>query len=333
VIDALQLWSEIATASPGQPGVVRRRILPDSSRDIYLAVAQPAQEQMLILRISPPAAPDAALLPSTKAIRIAVLEIDDRHSEIRVSLLSSDMLRVFASFVEDVATFAGRESSDEGAIAAFVARFALWRRLLAGEARGGLSREEAQGLWAEMWILGNVLQPIWAGGAVRAWTGYDRDDKDFRSGHVAVEVKSTRADAPHAVRIHSAGQLDAGDAAVTLLLAVLEVDAHEHGAGETLNDSVARTRRLVGAASAETLDRKLETYGYHDADLDLYAGMRFTLSDVRWFRVETPFPRIVPEMLPDGVGRVTYLVSVDACAPWRIDDGQLGELLSGRASE
>jgi hypothetical protein len=197
---------------------------------------------MLILKVAIAAEPDPDLLPSTKAIRSTVVHVDEMHSEVRVALTSPEMLRVFAAFTEDVAACAGRESTDNAAVAALIARFAHWRRMLAGESHGGLSRDEAQGLWAEMWVLRSVLHPAWDRGAVKSWTGYDRDDKDFRWGRLAIEVKSTRANALPAVNINGERQLDPGSADVTLLLAVLEVDAHEHGAGETLNDAVAATR-------------------------------------------------------------------------------------------
>jgi hypothetical protein len=244
-----------------------------------------------------------------------------------VSLVAPEILRVFATFVEDVAMSAAAENDDAGAIRAFAARFAHWRRLLAGEPRGGLSQAEAQGLWGELWILRQVLHPTLGDEAVDAWTGQDRDAKDFRWRDVSVEVKTTRADAPHLVRINGEHQLE--DDGEVLVLAVLDVDSHQQGGGETLNDAVRDSRALMAGARLQTLDEKLVDYGYFDADRDLYESRRYVLRRTLWHKVDPGFPRLVSGDLPEGVGRVTYLLSIDAAAAWRINDDGLASLLAG----
>jgi hypothetical protein len=192
-----------------------------------------------------------------------------------------------------------------------------------------LSREDAQGLWGELWILRHILHRAWGDAAVEAWTGCDRDEKDFRRSALTIEVKTTRADAPHAVRINGEHQLEDPDEGVTLLLVVLEVESHQQGAGETLNDAVSLSRGLMSGPALIQLDEKLAAYGYFDSDKELYTGMRYGLREKLWHRVEPGFPRLTTADLPEGVGRVTYLLSTDAAAPWRIKDDELSSLMNG----
>ena len=173
-----------------------------------------------------------------------------------------------------------------------------------------------------------MLHPSWGDAAVDAWTGCDRDAKDFRRLSLAVEVKATRSDAPHAVRINGEHQLENPGENVTLLLAVLDVDSHQQGAGETLSAAVAETRRLVSGPALGQLDEKLRAYGHLDSHNDVYESRRYELRRMLWHRIESGFPRLTEADLPDGVGRVTYLLSTDAAAPWRIDDDELAELIN-----
>lgn len=327
MIDALAVWEELSASAPVQPGIVRRRVLPGSQRDLFLAVAHPSLEKMFILGVHSGATGSAQTLPSTRGVSTSLVHVDDSQTEVRVGLAAPEILRVFAAFVEDVAILAGREADDEGAVRAFTTRFAHWRRLLAAEPRGALSREAAQGLWAELWVLRHTLFPAWGDEAVDAWTGADRDEKDFRRASVTIEVKSTRADAPHAVRINGEHQLEDPGHGVALLLAVLDVDSHHQGAGETLNVAVTSARHLLAGPALIALDEKLVAYGYSDSDSDLYSEMRYALRDSLWYRVVTGFPRITSAELPDGVGGVTYLLSTDACTPWRILEVNLGSVL------
>lgn len=327
MIDALAVWDELIASAPGQPGVVKRRLLPTSERDIFLAVAHPSHERLLILSVVPSASGIAGVLPSTRGVRTSVIPIDESKCEIRVALAAPEMLRVFATFVEDVATSAAAETSDDGAVRAFATRFAHWRRLLAGEPRGGLSRDEAQGLWGELWVLEHALHSAWDDAVVDAWTGCDKDAKDFRRGDVTIEVKTTRADAPHAVRINGERQLEDPGGGVALLLAILDVEGHLDGAGTTLNEAVGAVRQLISGPALTGFDEKLAAYGYVDADSDLYESRRYVLRNILWHKVEEGFPRLTSHDLPDGVGRITYLLSMDAAAPWQIADSELDELV------
>jgi Putative PD-(D/E)XK family member, (DUF4420) len=329
VIDALTVWDELVASAPQQTGIVRRRLAPESGRDIFLAVAHPSVERMLILAVSSSSLPSARDLPSTRGVRTTVVPIDDSRTEVRVSLASAEILRVFATFVEDVAASAATEDNDAGALRAFATRFAHWRHLLAGEPRAGLTKDEAQGLWGELWVLRHVLHDAWGGAVVDAWTGSDRDAKDFRLGALTVEVKTTRADAPHAVRINGEHQLEDPGEGVALLLAVLDVEAHQQGIGETLNEAVSATRKLASGTTLAQLDEKLATYGYLDGDRELYEERRYVLRSALWYRVEPGFPRLTGADLPDGVGRVTYLLSTDAASPWRLGEDDLSQLIGG----
>jgi hypothetical protein len=116
---------------------------------------------------------------------------------------------------------------------------------------------------------------------------------------------------------------------VALLLTILDVDSHRQGAGETLNEAVASVRSLLAGPALIRFDEKLAAYGYSDGDADLYTEVKHALRANSWYRVIEGFPRITSDLLPGGVGRVTYLLSVDACTPWRITEADRDNALAG----
>jgi hypothetical protein len=258
------------------------------------------------------------------------MPVDEQFTEIRIALRSAEMLRVFGPFADNVASAIAEEQTDEGAVAALVGRYTHWRRLFAGEPAGGLGRDDALGLWGEIWVLRHVLHPIWGRACVAAWTGYEPDNKDFRRGRLTVETKTTGSDTPLMVRINGARQLDLGDSD-TLLLAVLEVETHREGSGETLVETVQDARAVLDPAAVEQLDLRLDVRGYHDSEAELYASVRYSLRKERWYDVQGEFPRITPSDLRDGVGALRYALSVDACTPWHIDEVQRNSVLRREA--
>jgi len=321
-------WRELAAERPAAPGVVRRRVLPRSDRNIFLGVAHPTKHPMLILRVDKPALSALADVPSTRAVQTQIVDIDDAVSEIRVHLEAPEAIRVFAPFVEDVAACFAAQTDDSSAVDSFVARFGHWRRLLSGATAGGLGTEAAQGLWGELWVLRHLLHPAWSDDVVDAWTGPDRDDNDFRHRKVAIEVKTTRADNPETVRIDSERQLDSPPG-TDLVLIALAVDAHRHGAGESLPAMVDACRALVRPPKGDAFEDRLLAWGYSDADRAHYNDRNYRLRSLDIFEVGTGFPRVVESLLPTGVGSVSYRLALDACRSWQIDpDTQLPPLLN-----
>jgi hypothetical protein len=182
-------------------------------------------------------------------------------------------------------------------------------------------------VWGELFILRTALQPRWGDAVLEAWTAADPDEKDFRQGSIAVEVKATQAGRPQSVRINGEHQLEppAGDG--SLLLVVVETDAHEGGTGETLPEAVESARSLFSGTAALKIDDRLVQRGYRDADEPAYRSTHYAARSVRWHEVAPGFPRLTAADLPFGVGDVNYLVSVDACAHWSVEEVRLTDLL------
>jgi hypothetical protein len=236
------------------------------------------------------------------------------------------MQATFTPFVIDVVDAVAAEDSEEAALDALRDRFAHWRNLLSGGPHG-LSAIKLRGLFGELWTAHHLLAPrLGAAAAIASWTGPDRARRDFLFGGLGIEVKTTTSAPPASVRIQSELQLDVAPLD-TLLLVAIELDASSGVSGMSVVDIVER----ISAASGDTVPlfaQALLAYGYHPVHKAVYADHRFVVRQVRLYRIENGFPRIVPTSLHAGVGRVAYDLSLGACEPWRLDEGSFESLLA-----
>ncbi len=105
---------------------------------------------------------------------------------------------------------------------------------------------------------------------------------------------------------------------------------HQH-AGETLPDIVDS---LIDAAAGtsvedELADRLLEA-GYSAAHRRRYEATGYTVREELYFAVGPKFPRLVEAGLPEGIGRVSYDLVIDVCAPFQVSpERALSHLATG----
>jgi hypothetical protein len=259
--------------------------------------------------------------------------MDDEHVDVRVALVTPEMARVFTPFVEDVLDSVAPTPSDEAGIAALVARFGYWKKLLSGSGSEGLNRSEQQGLFGELWCLRHVLLPELGPVAVATWTGPDRDDRDFQLHDIGIEVKTTIADNPPTVEISSERQLDS-DAYSHMFLLALSLDALPAGNGQTLNSLVDEVHVALDDDAARFVFRdKLIQCGYLDIHRPTYETTHYTLRQFWRFKVQEGFPRITEHSVPEGVGQVRYRLSLAACEHCMIDAAGLAECLRGEGEQ
>lgn len=319
------LWAELENMSVTSPGLARRRVREDSARDLFVGVSLPRGNRVFVLRVQADTKiPD---MTPTKALSVHMESVALDTVEIRVLLEVSEMRGVFTPFVIDVVNAVAETQSDADAVRMLADRFDHWRTLFAGDVNG-LGEVAQRGLLGELWVARSLLSPsIGPDSAVLAWTGPDRDRRDFLIDGLGIEVKTTTSAPPASILVQNELQLD--DSPLDrLVLVAIELDRASGAGGLSLNDLVGWARDCVDAA-AGVLEAKLRTCGYHDVHAARYDDYRFVLRAVHVYEVRGAFPRVVPSDLPAGVGDVEYRVSLGACEPWKIEVDQLAEVLQG----
>lgn len=134
-----------------------------------------------------------------------------------------------------------------------------------------------------------------------------------------MEVKITTGKKPHLLKIASERQLD--QKGLEVLYLHHDALAVRDGAGQTLPELIAKIRSTVSVepAALTRFDDALLTAGYFEIHQQRYGERGYAVRETNDFFVGKKFPRITEEDLVEGVGSVTYLLSVAACRSHAVD--------------
>ena len=315
-----EVWAELRNAvAAGAWARVKRRVDKSTPLDLFLAVAKPSNERMLLMAVHEASLDGLDGLPASKGVEARIVRPgeDGADASLEIVLRDDRAEDIFTALAIDIVDAACLAQNERMAVAAVVDRLERWQRFLEVAGPEGLSGERQRGLYGELCFLRNHLLPLIGVTGVEAWTGPIAASHDFHLGMLAVEVKTSAAKQHQVLRIASERQLDA-TGVETLLLHHLSFDVHL-GSGESLVDAVAATRDAVqDAGGSARLEASLLAAGYIDAHRPLYERAGYTVREENFFEVVEGFPRIVEGDLPSGVGDVRYSVAVSECRHFSI---------------
>lgn len=255
---------------------------------------------------------------TVRGIGIDLRADGNAHQRLVLALENEVDRDLFESLCRTLVAALGAATDSPSAFAVALAHLRRWKAFLSGRAAQLLSPEEVRGLFAELIFLLELLDDGRdAAAAVEAWLGPEKSHQDFIFGNTAVEVKSLSGTERSTVRISSEDQLESLNDDLFLRIYRLSALAEAPGA-RTLNALVqAIEKRLAAAEALEAFDRRLVTHRY--APLPDYDEPEFVVSEVRTYRVEGEFPRLMRSQLPEGVAKVTYDIRLEAIAPYECD--------------
>lgn len=317
-------WAKILSEPVGRAGTVGRRLSPAGAVEIWAGLERPSETPLIFVRAATSLFRSVRELPRAAGIDVRLeREAGGTHSNLLLKLREQRFRTLFGVLSEDVVQHALLSAEHEPAIGAFVGRLRRWQSFIGRHGVEGLTAEEQQGLYAELWVLRHMAVPrAGAESAVNAWTGPTGTAHDFQFQNGAVEVKSTAPTRPYLVRIASPVQLDdAGLPALFLLHVALEKRAT---GGESLPKIVASTRTLFGGNEYATdfFEERLVDAGYLDVHEQLYRGREYRVLEHQFFHVRDDFPRLRVHQIPAGIQDVSYTVDLDGCGKWLLPDGE-----------
>ncbi len=331
-----QLWREMeaeAQAGSSAGAWLTRLAQPQPASPLLVELEVAVNRRALLLPLPKALVPARREWPVCRGLEVFSVALAGQ-AHLGVRLRDAACADVFTALAEDVVPRVAATTSARAAAVALLGRLRRWQKFLAA-GTSGLSAEQQRGLYGELHTLRSHLLPgLGAEVAVAGWRAPQAAHQDFQFVSGAVEVKTTTAKQPQAVRITSERQLDdTGIRALFLQVVVLderEVEPGAAGGGECLPGLVADLRsRLAGEPGAlELFDDQLLEAGYLDADAPRYSGRRFTLRRELTFRVQRSFPRLVERSLPAGVGDVNYALSLAAGAPWEVPAAAMSAVLA-----
>lgn len=275
---------------------------------------------LFIAQIARDAAPDMKVLPELVGIRIAVAKAADCA---RLVFLLNDAVNweLFKALCVDLIRASETAKSDAEAVAVIVCRLVRWHEFLKRERVHLLSPEAVKGLIGELLFLESKIAPHFGWDlAVSFWKGPADAPQDFAVHDTAVEVKCQSGISKPYIQISSLEQMDAQLPNFYLAVHTLATAEPDNVDGFTLNVLVKRIRISLNTASdatRELFEALLFQAGY--ITLDAYDETRFRCVATRIFRVSDSFPRLTPATVPEGVPKVSYQISLEACAPFETE--------------
>ena len=312
-------WLALEAEAAGDHSSWRLRLArPIDGHSLFVAVQ--GGRRLLLVRGPRHAIPPRASWPDCAGLELLAVELEG-HANFGVALRETRFADVFAALAEDLVRRIEAAPPAE-AVSLLAGQLARWRRFLAAGTEG-LGDVAQRGLWGELHTLHTLLLPALGGAAVAGWKGPQASHQDFRFPGLWLEVKTTMAKQPQMVRISSERQLDDFHAAV-LFLHVIALDTVE-GGPVTLPELVGRVRGAFALwpKALEEFEEALLAAGYMDLHASRYEALGYAVRHEITFRVGPDFPRIVESDLPQGVGEVTYGLSLAACERFSISQAAL----------
>jgi len=306
------LWEVLERGAPaGHVGTASRRVAPSSGHDLFIGVRYPARRRQIFLEVPLSDWPSDAQLPEFKSLEASV-EVGATAVRAIVELLDPALNDVFTALANDVVQQVSRAQTRSVGVLALIERLGRWRRLLEPESGGGMTREEQRGLFGELLVLRRAIHlGATPESVVESWVGPLEANQDFQFPKVALEVKTTAAKQPQALKISNERQLDT-TGVEKLLLVHVSVDERQHGSGTSLPEMISEARVEVGTQMLARFDGLLTAYGWLPGSELRYQQPLYSVRSVDAFHVREGFPRITEADIPTGGGSVEYLVQLGA---------------------
>ncbi|MFE3026193.1 PD-(D/E)XK motif protein [Nocardia tengchongensis] len=200
-----------------------------------------------------------------------------------------------------------------------------WRALFQTAGRR-LGPEQLAGLFGELLLLRRMLELN--SSAQGLWKGPTCYRHDFSSAKRALEVKASTASEGRRIRVHGLDQLDA-PLGGELCLVWFRLERNDSG-GTTVQGIVDQVLEL--ADDTVGLLAQLHEAGYRASDIAHYSEVGFAVSEERWYRVDSEFPRLTAGMLAEAgvtvnVRDVEYSVELTSEPPDALSDEQATKYL------
>ena len=267
-------------------------------------------------------APSATALPRLAGIELVVLSIGETGCRLVLTLLDSEQFDIFRALCFDLmrATRDLAENESSAGFAVTLNRLRRWQRLLEKARNDLLSQSQIIGLVGELLVLRDLFLPrLGPFDAIQSWRGPFGDEQDFLLAGRIVEVKTQLSTSDKYLLVSSEEQLDTASGSILLCHQTLDVPASDEDDAVSLNGLVSAVMEsIVGNdhAAADLLQSALLEAGYRRREE--YAQPYWLLNGRSFYEVRENFPRIVPNMIADGINKVRYRINTQACGEFEI---------------
>jgi len=329
-----EIWHRISEGEcqSSSPGLLVRRIDPESKDDFFAGLRTSSRTRFLLLRMPVEPRLSRNALIQSRGFRTTLIRFDgDPPGSASLMIEASDpsFNDLFCTLSNEVIGNVAKRSAEQPSLLAFLACLQQWKRFFDTAGADGLGDDALLGLLGELVFLKDFVCPHSRNtlAAVSAWVGPNPLSKDFQFSSCSIELKCSAMREHTKVHISGERQLD-GRGFPALFLFVLLVERIGVG-GTTVPVVIDAVRAQLGDGVAKTFfEEKLIASGYHDAQRSRYDEKVFLIKSHRVYQVTDEFPKLISP-LPNGVGDLSYSIALSACNQFAIEDNDLISLISG----
>lgn len=262
--------------------------------------------------------PEKRHLPTLVGIRTVVATEGERG---KLVLLLNEKVNweLFHSLCSDLVRSTNAVPNESSGGAIILRRLQRWQEFLRRDRRGILSIEQIKGLIGELLFLKDRVATVYGWEqAITSWKGPEEAPQDFAIHDTAVEVKCQAGASRPTVRINSVEQLNPQLPRGLLIVYTLATAETSDTETFTLNGIVTSIRKTLMATQSDTARERFEDLLYLAGYImsDRYDEDVFRVTDMQCYRLIEDFPRLKPAAIPEGVTKVSYHLSLDACSPF-----------------
>ena len=314
-------WSSIQPPSVPDGISGRRATGLPANRAVYVAIDS-RQRRHLLVQVPDDTAPVNQRETRSLEVITGRFQVGSNPELLYVDLVCTDSAQhaTFSAITQDL--IRSLRQSPGPLRDTILSALARWRAFWTVKT-SGMSREEALGLFGEMWFLRRWLGPISAT-TIRRWQATDAARHDFQWAAASVEVKTATTQSLIAPthRIVSLEQLaDPEHGQLHLFSLQVSDDALSANTLHGLVASLTADLQTDFRALSE-FNEKLAARGYSPADQNAPARTLRILGE-RLYLVAPDFPRLsrqtfLPSGLPAAVVGIEYTINLAVCDSWLI---------------
>lgn len=263
------------------------------------------------------AMPEQKSLPNLAGISTAVVMQGERAKLVLI-LNETSNWELFHSLCGDIVRATAQVSEALRGPSIVLRRLNRWQDFLKKERSGLLTMEKIKGLIGELLFLsGPVASSFGWNDAVTFWKGPEGAPQDFAVHDTAVEVKCQAGGSTPSVRISSVEQLSPQLPKAFLVVYTIATASGEESDHFNLNslvDSIREKLETSCEVARERFEDLIYLAGYVSSEK--YGEFHFAKIAVKCFKIVEGFPCILLSSVPEGVGSLSYVLQLDACAEY-----------------
>lgn len=321
-----KIWSELEKDNSINNGLLFRRYSTEAIPDILVAIHFPEKSFCLAIKLSEHHIPNITSFSNLKEISLELItDIHfQNHKLLLLKLNNVQHKEIFAVLCDDLINSILLETNEKLIIKKLLNQLEKWKSLFSKLTENGLSSEEQQGLYGELFFLKKFLENnedfI---NVVTSWVGPGKENRDFQYGSWGCEIKTTHGNNHQKVFISNERQLDTSNLE-WLFLNHISLDV-SHNSGETLNEIIESISNIlqIDLIALNQFKMKLMVSGYFETHRIQYENIGYFIRNDNFYSIHDKFPRIEENELKQGVGDVKYSIILSHCQSYIIDNSFL----------